>query len=66
MTSYNVTARKTSPTTSMVVEANTREDAIAQVVAQAAEGEQVEVLQCIEALPGEPVAPTGPSGTSRK
>lgn len=68
MTSYNVTARKTSPLTPMVVEAATREEAIAQVVAQAAEGEAVEVLQCIETIPGEEPPPdggaSGPTGAT--
>ena len=66
MTSFNITARKTSPITPVVIEADTREEAIAQVVAQAAAGEQVEVLQCIEAIPGEepPAGPSGATGTS--
>jgi hypothetical protein len=61
MASFYVTARKTSPITPVTVEAETRELAIQQVVATAAEGEQIEVLQCNEVIPDAPVSPTGAS-----
>jgi len=73
MATYHIKARKTSPLTYLAVEAISREEAIAQVVAEAAAGEQVEVLDCIEAGPGDelPVAPvptgaTGATGTARR
>lgn len=64
MTSYTITARKTSPITPVVVEAETRELAIQQVVEQVAEGEQIEVLQCVETIEGEP--PVDPPVTRSK
>jgi hypothetical protein len=64
MPSFDITARKTSPLTSVTVEANTREEAVAQIVAQAAEGEQIEVLQCIEALPDAGAPPPGATGAT--
>lgn len=66
MPTFHVKARKTSPLTYLAIEALTREDAIAQAVAEAAPGEQVEVLDCVEAGPGDelPVAPTGTTGVT--
>jgi hypothetical protein len=66
MTSYTITARKTSPVTPVVVEAESRELAIQQVVDQAAEGEQVEVLQCIETIEGEEPPVDPPVARSKK
>ena len=48
MPSYVVTGRKTGPMTPVTVEAETREEAIAQVVATVAEGEQIEVMSAVE------------------
>lgn len=66
MPTYNITARKTSPVVPVQVEAETRELAITQVVEQAGEGEEIEVLQC-EELPAEGGSggATGATGTSR-
>ena len=63
MPQYNVTARKTSPITPVVVDAETRELAIIQIVETAAEGEQIEVLQCIE-RPADAPPTGGASGAS--
>jgi len=57
MPQFNITARKTSPITPVVVEAENRELAIIQVVEAVAEGETVEVLQCVEVPADAP--PTG-------
>lgn len=54
---FLVTGRKTNPLTTLEIEAETREQAIAEAVASAAEGEQIEVLQCIEKLPDAEVTP---------
>lgn len=68
MTSYNITARKTSPITPVTVEAASSEEAIAQVVASATEGEQIEILQCIPALVETPPAggATGATGPASR
>jgi hypothetical protein len=69
MPSYEVIARKTGVLSTVPVDAATREEAIAQVVATAAPGEEVEVLQAYELAAGPTGAtgatgPTGVSGTS--
>ena len=63
MTSFYITARKTSPLTPLVVEAWTREEAIAQVVATAGLGEEVAVSQCEEMGPGFEMPPVPPGAT---
>lgn len=60
MPDFIVRSRKTTPITDATVSANSREDAIAQVVATAAEGEEIEVMDAKEVVPAaEPVGGTG-------
>jgi hypothetical protein len=49
MPSFNVRSRKTGPLTTVTVEAEDREHAIAQAIAEAEEGGSIEVLQVEEA-----------------
>lgn len=60
MPDFIVRSRKTAPITDTTVAANSREDAIAQIVATAAAGEEIEVLDAKEVVPAaEPVGGTG-------
>lgn len=59
MASFYVTARKTTPLTPLTIEAETREGAAAQVVAEAEEGATVEILEIRELGPTEVAPPTG-------
>ena len=49
MPTFNVKSRKTGPLTTVAVEADDREHAIAQAIERAGEGESIEVLQVDEA-----------------
>lgn len=48
MPSFLLKGRKTTPVYEVTVEAETREEAIAQAVAEAEEGEQIEVMSATE------------------
>jgi hypothetical protein len=59
MPTYTVKSRKTGPIEFTTVDAATREQAIAQTVAAAAEGESVEVMDAKEgAVEDEEVSPS--------
>jgi hypothetical protein len=58
MPTYTVKSRKTGPIEISTVDAATREQAIAQTVATAAEGESIEVMDAKEGAVEEEVAPT--------
>ena len=60
MPSFIVRSRKTNAIVEATVTANTREDAIAQVVHSAAAGEEIEVMGAVEL----PAGATGATGTT--
>ena len=65
MKSFLVRRRVTHPVEDVTVEAATRDQAIAQVVANADEGDQIEVLDAKEMpVEGGATGATGPTGTT--
>jgi hypothetical protein len=62
--SFVVKSRTKGAHTESIVEAATREDAIAQVVQAVAPGEEVDVMNVQEVLAGAPTGPTGTTGTT--
>jgi hypothetical protein len=67
MPSFVVKSRRKGAIEESTVEANTREQAIAQAVGEAEEGEEIEVMSAIEEVEeGGATGATGPAGTSTR
>jgi hypothetical protein len=66
MPTFVVKGRKTNALTTVTVEAATRDDAIAQVVAQSAPGEEMDILDAQEASAVGVTGATGATGTAAR